>query len=103
MDLMYLICECGSQDFLVWNKLKTTQAGGVVSEIGGWRCGRCLEKTDVGHLVRRVEIARKEAELQQLNAEIADAKAIRPPAQAGKAAEEPELRNVPPGTNRMGD
>src|SRR3972149_2080381 len=99
--MAYLSCECGSQEFVSWQKLKQTQAGGTVTEIGGYVCRGCNTLVDIGHLMRLLDRKRLELELRQKNEELENAKAAEAARYAaakakGKAAEEPELRNVPP-------
>ena len=105
-----LLCECGSGEFIAWQKLKQTQSGGMVPEVGGWRCAdpKCAKKADVATLLRLIECKRLEMELKQKTEELENARAAEKAighaaTSAREAAETPELRNVPPGTDRMGN
>ncbi len=59
--MSYLVCDCGSMEFIPVNKLKTTMAGGVVHEVNGYICanGECMEKVDTGRLVKNLELKKK--------------------------------------------
>ena len=102
--MAYLTCNCGSSEFVSWVKLKQTQVGGVVPEVGGYLCASpaCLKKADIGLLLKTLELRRLEVEVTQKNEELENAKAAEAARAKGKAPEERQLRDLPPRTDRLG-
>ena len=82
---MYLQCTCGNRDFVKWHKLRTSQTGSVVEEVGGSRCMACGQNADFARLMREADLRTRRAELAELQKEIDE----RDGAQANQAVKSP--------------
>lgn len=70
---MYLFCACGNGLVVRVLKLRDSQAGSVVEEVGGWQCANvaCGKPIDSGKLLRAAQLQKKVAELRQSTEELA--------------------------------
>ena len=70
---MYLTCSCGNKDFVHIHKLRTSQAGSVVTEVAGSRCTACGKNADFARLMREADLRSRRQELTELQKEIEQA------------------------------
>jgi len=85
-EWQYLRCECGGEIFQPVVKLKYKSEGGTISEPFGHTCVACHAVVDNAYMVRLVEMSKKRAERDRLNAELAEAERATAPKKAEAVA-----------------
>ena len=70
--MAYLQCECEHEIFIQTFKLKSTQGGGVLNEVAGYRCFDCGVKADNESMLMRLDNKKKQEEIEQAQKVLAE-------------------------------
>jgi hypothetical protein len=65
-----LKCGCGSSEFTKRHHVLSRHGGGTSEEPAGTYCAGCGERVDIRHLLDRLELEHKRAELKTLQEQI---------------------------------